>query len=75
LKLSRLPKIEDFMERCNGSPFGPHMYVRRGGLWAKHMGFKGRAIGNIFEEHIGNVGNIMKTHWELEGNMLGTKEN
>jgi hypothetical protein len=47
---------------------------RRGGLWAKHMGLKWGAIGNTFGEHIGNLGNILKTHWELEGNMLGTKE-
>jgi hypothetical protein len=62
------------MERCNASPFGPPIYVRRGELWAKHMGFKGGAIRNTFEEHNGNLGNILRTHWEREGNMLGTKE-
>jgi len=30
--------------------------VRRGGLWAKHMGLKRGAIGNTFGEHIGNPG-------------------
>jgi len=45
--------------------------VRRGGLWAKHMGLKRGAIGNNLGEHIGN---LMGTHWELEGNLLGTKE-
>jgi len=45
--------------------------VRRGGLWAKHMGLKRRAIGDTLEEHIGN---LMGTHWEFEKNMLGTKE-
>jgi hypothetical protein len=44
---------------------------RRGGLWAKHMGLKRGAIGNTLGEHIEN---LMGTHWELEGNMLGTKE-
>jgi hypothetical protein len=44
----------------------PTIYVRRGGLWAKHMGLKRGAIGNL--------GNILGTHWELEGNMLETKE-
>jgi hypothetical protein len=34
--------------------------VRRGGLWAKHMGLQPGAIGNTLGEHIGN--------------MLGTKE-
>jgi hypothetical protein len=32
LKLWRLPKIEDSMERWSASPFG------LGGLWAKRMG-------------------------------------
>ncbi len=45
--------------------------MRRGGLWAKHMGLKQGAIGNIIGEHIGN---LKGTHWEREGNMLGIKE-
>jgi len=45
--------------------------VRRGGLWAKHMGLKQGAIGNTLGEHIGNMIGI---HLELEENMLGTKE-
>jgi hypothetical protein len=35
------------------------------------MGLKQGAIGNTLGEHIGN---LMGTHWELERNMLGTKE-
>jgi len=58
LKLWRLPKMEDSIER-------------RGGLWEKHMELKRGAIGNTLGEHIEN---LMGTHWELEGNMLGTKE-
>jgi len=34
--------------------------VRRGGLWAKHMGFKQGVVGRTHGEHIGNL--------------LGTKE-
>jgi hypothetical protein len=45
--------------------------VRRGGLWAKHMRLKQSAIGNTLGEHIGN---ILRTHWELERNIEGTKE-
>jgi len=37
--------------------------VRRGGLWAKHMGLKRGAIGNTLGEQIENL-----------RNMLGTKE-
>jgi hypothetical protein len=29
--------------------------VRRGGLWAKHMGLKRGAIENTLEEHMGNL--------------------
>jgi hypothetical protein len=61
LKLWRLPKIKDFIERQSTSSFGPPIYVRRGGLWAKHMGLKQGAIGNILGEHIGNLGNILRT--------------
>jgi hypothetical protein len=32
------------------------------------------AIGNTLGECIGNICNLMGTHWEHEGNMLGTKE-
>jgi len=32
------PKIEDSIERLSASPFGPPIHMRRGGLWATHMG-------------------------------------
>jgi hypothetical protein len=52
--------------------------VRRGGLWAKHMGLKQGAIWEkplgTHWEHREYIGNLMGTQWELEGNMLGTKE-
>jgi hypothetical protein len=38
------------------------------------MGLKRGAIGNTIREYIENLGNIFGTHWELEGNMLGTKK-
>jgi hypothetical protein len=38
------------------------------------MGLKLGAIGNTLGEYIGNLRNILGTHWELEGTMLGTKE-
>jgi len=37
----------------------------------KNYGAKMGAIGKALGEHIGN---LMETHWELERNMLGTKE-
>jgi hypothetical protein len=36
-------------------PLAQSLWVRRGGLWAKHMGLKRGAIGNTFGEHIGNL--------------------
>ncbi len=65
LKLWRLPKIEDSMERWSASPFGPPIELRSGGLWANHRGLKRGAIGNTLVEHIGN---LMGTHWEQREN-------
>jgi len=42
--------------------------VRRGGLWAKHMGLKRGAIGNTLGEHTGNIWNRLGTNWEHVGN-------
>jgi hypothetical protein len=62
LKLWRLPKIEDCMERWSASPFGPPREVRRGGLQTKHIGIKARCH---WEHPWG-------TYWELIGNLKGT---
>jgi len=35
--------------------------VRRGGLWAKHMGLKRGAKGDTLGEYIGNLRNILGT--------------
>jgi hypothetical protein len=48
--------------------------VRRGGLWAKHMGLEQGVIGNTIG-NLKNIKNLMGTRWELEENMLGTKKN
>jgi hypothetical protein len=68
LKLFKLPKIEESMERRIASPFGPPIYVRRGGLSAKHMGLNQGAIGNTLDKHIGNIRNTLRTF----GNPFGT---
>jgi hypothetical protein len=65
LKLWRLTKIEDSMERWSASPFGRP-------IWAKHMGLKCGAIGNTLGEHIENswesIGNLKFTCWEQRKN-------
>jgi hypothetical protein len=78
LKLWRLSKIEDSTKRPE------HLY-----LWPMYIGEKGRTLGKTYGitarcywEHPGgthwksreHIGNPMKIHWELEGNMLETKE-
>jgi hypothetical protein len=67
------------MERWIASSFGPPIWVRRGGLWAKHMRLKQGAIGNTLRGTQCKHRNIMGTLWKpignLKGNMLGTKEN
>jgi len=48
------------------SPFGPPIYMRRGGLWAKHMGW---IKARCYWEH------PWETHWELVGNKGNMKKN
>jgi hypothetical protein len=43
------------------SLFGPIIQVRKGGLWAKHMGLKRGIIGNTLVKHIEN---LKGTCWE-----------
>jgi len=43
--------------------------VKRGGLWAKHMGLSKVLLRAPLWNTLGTLG----THWELERNMLGTK--
>jgi hypothetical protein len=45
--------------------------VRRGGLWAKHMGLKRGAIWNTLEEHIENWKGKC---WEQRKNEKNTNE-
>jgi hypothetical protein len=56
-------------------------------LWPTYISEKGRTLGKTYEikarwywehswgTHKEHIGNLMRTHWEFEGNMLGTKEN
>jgi hypothetical protein len=61
VKKKNSQKIEDSMERWSASPFGPTIYMKRGGLWAKHMGLKQGIIENTLGEHIGSIRNILKS--------------
>jgi len=49
--------------------------VRRGGLWGKTYGIEARCHWeHPWGTPLEHIGNLLGTHWELEGNMLGTKE-
>jgi len=78
LKVWKLSKLVDSMERLQCSP-----------LWPIYIGEKGRTLGKTcgikvrcYWEHPGgthwkpreHIENLMGIHWELEGNMLETKE-
>jgi hypothetical protein len=47
-------------------------------LWPNYMGEKGRTLGKTYGIKVRcygeKIGNLMRTHWELEWNILGTKE-
>lgn len=45
------------MENSCAFPFAPPISVRRGELWAKHMGYKCGAIGNILRNTLKTWGN------------------
>jgi hypothetical protein len=69
------PQNKRFYRKMECLPFGPTYIGEKGRTSrAKHMGLMQGDIGNTLEEHIENLGKILGTHWELEGNMLGTNE-
>jgi hypothetical protein len=67
LKLWRLPKIEDSMERWSVCP-----------LWPTYLGEKGRTLSKTYGIKVRRywehpLGNTLGTHWESDGNTLGTE--
>jgi len=64
LKLWRLPKIKDSLERWSASPLWPIYIGEKGRTLGKTYGIKGRC----YWEH------PWGTHWEPDGNPLGTKD-
>jgi hypothetical protein len=61
LKLWRLSKTEDSMERWRVPSLWPYYIGEKGRILGKHMGLKQVAIGNTLGEHIGNFENILRT--------------
>jgi len=58
VKLSRLPKIDFYLERWSASPF-----------WPTYLGEKGRTLGKIYGSNGGTIGNTLRVHI---GNLNGT---
>ncbi len=62
------PQNRRFYGKMEFLTLWPSYIGEKGRLWAKHMGLKQGAIENTLWEHIGNLGNILGAHWELDGN-------
>ncbi len=74
IKLWSLPRIERSILNYKVPPLWPSSIGERRTTFAKAYGIKVRCYGENVGEHIGNLGNILGTHWELKRNTLGTRE-
>jgi hypothetical protein len=64
MKVWRLPKIKGSSLKYRVPPLWPTTYiVERRTTFAKAYGIKARCYGEHVGEHIGNLGNILGTHW------------
>ncbi len=64
------PQNRRFYVNMECLPLWPR-YIGEEWTLSKTYGIKAWCFGNTLGEHIGN---LMRTHWELEGNILGTNE-
>jgi hypothetical protein len=71
-KLWKIPKIKGFIFKYRVPPLWPTYKGERTTTFAKAYGIKVRCYGERVGEHIGNLGNILGTQWELEGNIVDT---
>jgi hypothetical protein len=70
-QLWRLPKIEGSNLNYFDPPLWPRYIGERRTTFAKAYGIKVRCYGEHVGEHIGN---LMRTHWELKRNIVGTNQ-
>jgi len=65
-----------YFEVLSSSPLAHPYGWKEDNNLPKHMGLiiKVRCYGEYVGEYIGNLGNILRTHWELKGNTLGMRE-
>jgi len=69
MKLWRLPKIKGSILKYRVPLVWPTYIGERRTTFAQAYGIKVRCYGEHVEEQIGNP---MRTHWELKGNITGT---
>jgi hypothetical protein len=71
MKLWRLPKIEGPIFKRRTPPIWL-TYIGEMKTTAKAYRIKVRFYGEHVREHIGNMGNLVGTHWELKRHIVGT---
>jgi hypothetical protein len=74
MKLCRPPKIEGSILKYRVPPLWPTYISERRTTIVKASGINREVLWRTHWELGEHIGNLMGTHWELEGNMLGTKE-
>jgi hypothetical protein len=68
MKLQRLPKIKGCILKYRVPLLWPTYIGETRTTFAKAYGIEVKCYG----KHIGNLGNLMGTHWELKGDIVGT---
>jgi hypothetical protein len=71
MKLWRLPKIEGSILKYRVPPLWLS-YIGERNTTAKAYGIKVRYYGEHVGDHIGDLVNLVGTHWELKRNIVGT---
>ncbi len=74
MKLCRLSKIEGSISKYRLPHLWPTYIGERRTTFAKAYGIKVTCYGEHVGEYIESLGNILKTYWELEENIVRTRE-
>jgi len=72
LKLWKFPKIECFIMKYKVPPVWPHLYRWKEDNICQNTWDKSEVYGEHVVEHIGNLGNMLKTWWKPNENFKKT---